>query len=57
METSNARKLRVLYLKQFFEERTDAEHPVLMGDIIRYLDKFDVAAEGKSITHDIRMIG
>ena len=27
-------KLKLLYLKQFFEEKTDEEHPATMAEII-----------------------
>ena len=42
-------KLKLLYLKQFFEEETDEDHPATMPDILAYLDSKGIHAERKSI--------
>ena len=42
-------KLKLLYLKQFFEEKTDEEHPATMQQILDYLKANGVDAERKSI--------
>lgn len=36
----NKRQLRLLYLKEYFEEYTDDEHSVSMSEIINYLKKY-----------------
>lgn len=46
-------KLKLLYLKQFFEERTDEEHPATMPEILAYLKAHGVDAERKSIYDDL----
>ena len=46
-------KLKLLYLKQFFEEQTDEDHPATMADILAYLDSKGVHAERKGIYADI----
>ena len=46
-------KLKLLYLKQFFEECTDEDHPATMPDILAYLDSKGVHAERKGIYADI----
>ena len=46
-------KLKLLYLKQFFEEKTDEQHPATMEDIRKYLTQHEVDAERKSIGTDM----
>ena len=46
-------KLKLLYLKQFFEDKTDENHPATMADILAYLQANDVDAERKSIKTDL----
>jgi hypothetical protein len=46
-------KLKLLYLKQFFEEHTDEEHPATMQQILDYLKVNGVDAERKSIYTDL----
>ena len=46
-------KLKLLYLKQFFEEKTDEQHPATMEDIRKYLTQHEVDAEHKSIGTDM----
>lgn len=43
-------KLKLLYLKQFFEECTDEDHPATMPQILEYLDSKGIHAERKSIS-------
>lgn len=49
-------KLKLLYLKEIFEEETDNEHAVSMPTIIEELEKRGVPAERKSIYDDIRLL-
>lgn len=49
-------KLKLLYLKQFFEECTDEDHPASMADILSYLDGKGIHAERKGIYADINYL-
>ena len=53
MPRSVNQKLKLLYLKQFFEEMTDEDHPASMTDILAYLKANGVEAERKSIYTDL----
>ena len=46
-------KLKLLYLKQFFEEQTDEDHPATMPQILEYLETKGIHAERKGIYADI----
>ena len=46
-------KLKLLYLKQFFEEETDEDHPATMPQILAYLEAKGIHAERKSIYADL----
>ena len=46
-------KLKLLYLKQFFEEMTDEDHPATMTQILEYLDSKGIHAERKGIYADL----
>ena len=46
-------KLKLLYLKQFFEEMTDEEHSATMPQILEYLDSKGIHAERKGIYADL----
>ena len=49
-------KLKLLYLKQFFEEQTDEDHPATMQDVLAYLDSKGIHAERKSIYADLNYL-
>ena len=49
-------KLKLLYLKEIFEEETDNEHAISMPRIVEELEKRGVPAERKSIYDDIRLL-
>ena len=53
MARGENQKLKLLYLKQFFEEKTDENHSATMADIITYLKARGVDAERKSIYTDL----
>ncbi|MBQ1264171.1 MAG: WYL domain-containing protein [Oscillospiraceae bacterium] len=53
MPRSDNQKLKLLYLKQLLEERSDEEHPLHMQTIIDYLENKGIKAERKSIYSDI----
>ena len=50
---SKTQRLKMLYLKQFFEEKTDENHHATMPDILEYLKANGVDAERKSIYVDL----
>lgn len=53
MPRSANQKLKLLYLKQFFEEKTDEDHAAAMPDILAYLKEHGVEAERKSVYTDL----
>ena len=53
MRPVNNGKMRLLYVKQFFEENTDYHHRATMSDILHYLELYGIEAERKSIQSDI----
>ena len=56
MTYNNKAKLKTLYVKQIFEEETDAEHGLSMRQIIERLEQFGVKAERKSVYRDIEVL-
>ena len=55
MAVSN-QKLKLLYLKDYLEKNSDANHIVKMSQIIEYLDSNGIKAERKSIYSDIETL-
>lgn len=53
MARGENQKLKLLYLKQFFEEKTDEDHPATMPEILSFLHARGVEAERKSIYTDL----
>ena len=53
MAKSERQKLKLLYLKQLLEERTDEAHPMSVQTIIDTLAVYGISAERKSIYSDI----
>jgi predicted DNA-binding transcriptional regulator YafY len=49
-------KLKTLYLIDFLEKNTDAEHGVTTENIIGYLGSLGISAERKSVYSDIEML-
>lgn len=56
MARSEKQKLKLLYIVQLLEKRTDEEHPVTTQEIIEYLQGKGIAAERKSIYSDIELL-
>lgn len=51
---SDNKRTRILRVKEFFEENTDADHLASMHQIIEYLENnYEIEAERKSIIYDI----
>ncbi len=53
MAKSENQKLKLLYLKQLFEQQTDEDHPISMAEILSALAARGIQAERKSIYDDI----
>ena len=51
---SKSQKLKLLYIKQFFEDKIDERHAVSISDIRKYLGENGVSAERKSIYDDLK---
>ena len=56
MAKSEKQKLKLLYIKEFLEKRTDDEHGVTVQDIIAHLATRDIQAERKSIYNDLSLL-
>jgi len=56
MAKSPNQKLKLLYLKQIFEEKTDEEHPLSLKEIRAELENRGVQAERKSLYDDIEAL-
>ena len=53
MPKNDNQKLRILYIKQLLEERTDSEHGLSVGEINKALEEFDISADRKTIYDDV----
>ena len=49
MPRDDSQNLKLLYMKDFFEERTDENHPARTPEILDYLEKHGVKLERKSV--------
>lgn len=56
MAKSEKQKLKLLYLKKIFEEKTDENHILTIADIIDELKLYDVEAERKALYNDIKLL-
>lgn len=56
MAKSRFQKLKMLYIRDIFEQNTDAEHGITVSDIIDLLDSAGIEAERKSIYDDIELL-
>jgi predicted DNA-binding transcriptional regulator YafY len=56
MPKSPNQKLKLLYLRQIFEEKTDEDHPLSIAELIAELESYGVAAERKSLYDDIEAL-
>ena len=50
------KKLKLLYLARYLQERTDEEHPASVGDMIAYLAAVGIPAERKAIYDDLELL-
>lgn len=56
MAKGASQKLKLLYLKQILEDRTDEEHPLTTPELIDCLAQKDITAERKSIYDDMEAL-
>lgn len=56
MAKSEKQKLKLLVLLRIFEEKTDEEHRISIGEIIRELEKEGIRAERKSLYDDFQTL-
>ena len=56
MAKSTLQKSKLLYFMKIFQESTDDEHGLTMGELIDALDAYGIAAERKSIYDDIETL-
>ncbi|MBR4758960.1 MAG: WYL domain-containing protein [Lachnospiraceae bacterium] len=56
MPRSENQKLKLLYLLQFLQERSDPDHPVSTNDVIAYLASKDISVERKTVYADIQSL-
>ena len=53
---SENQKKKILYLKDFLERETDADHSVSMTQILEYLEAHGINAERKSVYSDVQAL-
>jgi len=53
MMIDQGNKLKLLYLKELFEERTDGEHEIAIKDMQTYLDGYGISADRRTLYQDI----
>ena len=54
--TDQGNKLKLLYLKELFEERTDGEHEITIKDMQDYLDGYGISADRRTLYQDIETL-
>lgn len=56
MAKTENQKLKLLLLKEYLEQNTDAEHPASIHDLVAFLEESGVPAERKSVYRDIQLL-
>lgn len=56
MMIDQGNKLKMLYLKELFEERTDAEHEITIKDMQAHLDGYGISADRRTLYQDIETL-
>ena len=56
MPKNDNQKLRILYIKQLLEEKTDADHGLSVGQINDALETLDVSADRKTVYDDLQRL-
>ena len=53
---SDIKRLKILYIKDFFEENTDDEHAAMIPDVIQYLKRYGIEPDRRSVLDDIEAL-
>lgn len=56
MMIDQGNKLKMLYLKELFEERTDTEHEITIKDMQAHLDGYGISADRRTLYQDIETL-
>lgn len=56
MPRSFHQKLKILYLMEAFQKKSDEKHPLTVNDLMNYLRNYGISAERKTIYDDIEML-
>lgn len=56
MQSSDSKKLTLVYLQELFLEKTDSEHGITMPQILSYLEKKDIFVDRRTIYSDIKLL-
>ncbi len=56
MMIDQGNKLKLLYLKELFEERTDTEHEITIKDMQAYLEGYGISADRRTLYQDIETL-
>lgn len=56
MPKSFRQKLKIIYLMEAFQKKSDENHPLTVNDLINYLKTYGISAERKTIYDDIEML-
>ena len=56
MAKSFHQKMKILYLMQAFQERTDEQHPMTVKDMMEYLAEFGISVDRKTVYDDIEAL-
>lgn len=56
MMIDQGNKLKLLYLKELFEERTDTEHEITIKDMQAHLDGYGISADRRTLYQDIETL-
>ena len=56
MMIDQGNKLKLLYLKELFEERTDTEHEITIKDMQAYLEGHGISADRRTLYQDIETL-
>ena len=56
MPRSENQKLKLLYIKEYLERRTDEDHPVSADVLAEYLQNQGISCERKSVYRDLEAL-
>ena len=56
MPKSFRQKLKIIYLMEALQKKSDEQHPLTVNDLIAYLEEYGITAERKTIYDDIELL-